>query len=328
MPNSERGSDRSVPAVSIVVLTFNRADELKRTFPLVLDETERAGAELIVVDNASIDGSYEYLCDAVRGYKSAQVIRNAENLGVGGGRNTGYRIAQGRYVINLDDDTYITPGLVRQTVDAFERLPKVGILVFRVIHRETGVGQNPHGEEECEPANFHGAGHAFRYSLFDSVGYLDERCSFGGEELEMSLRARSAGIGVRYVPGIVVEHNSIPRTGIVGTDRRIAWAGNYSRILHKYFPPMMATLFTCRLFFLDLFFSRGLGIRSWTLFWRAVLRGRREGMQTATPLSQDLLSYYRTPNLLPDIGNVPISQKLLAKIVWKRRFLNKGGYPR
>lgn len=313
----------AMPDASIVVLSFNRVDELRKTVPLILDEMERSRTELIVVDNASTDGSYEFVREAVRGREGARVIQNAENLGVGAGRNTGYRVARGRYVINLDDDTHIAPGLVGQTIDAFERLSQVGILAYRVIHHETGAAQNPLGEEECEPANFHGAGHAFRASLFDSAGYLDEGCSFGGEEIEMSLRARSVGMGVRYVPDIVVEHNSKPRAGTVGIERRIAWAGNYSRILHKYFPSLTATVFTCRLFFLDLFFFRRLGIRDWARFWRAVLRGRREGMQTATPLSQEVLEFYRNPNLRPAFGNVPLRWKVRAALRAGIRTLGK-----
>jgi GT2 family glycosyltransferase len=297
------------------VLSYNRVEDLARTIPRIAGEIENGRAELIIVDNASSDGSGEFLDAFSRECgRAVRVVRNGGNLGVAAGRNVGYRAARGKYIINLDDDTYIFPGLVTGTIEAFERSPEVGIIVFRVRHHATKADQNPHGEFGCEVANFHGAGHAFRRAVFDRVGYLDERCAFGGEELEMSIRSRLGGFGVRYFPDLMVEHNSIRRTERIEIERRAQWRYNYTRILFKYFPESTARLFSWRLLVPDLVYGLGVGLRSLSLLWREFLRGRTEGREEYTPLYGALLAFYRNPALLPDLGNVPLTTKLHHRV--------------
>lgn len=303
------GTMTSYSNVSIIILSHNRIEELRQTIPLLLQEIGPASAELIIVDNASEDGTPEYL-KSIAEDGNIKLILNAENLGVAGGRNAGYKLAKGDFIINFDDDTYPLPGLLEQTAASFARFPNSGILAYRVRHRQTKEDQNPHGERPCEVANFHGAGHAFRKSVFRKAGYLDERCTFGGEELEMSIRARAAGYAVLYTPDIVVEHNSIPRPGAVGVDRRIRWRYNYTRILHKYFPARTAALFCWRSGFRDLAFGFRFGLCSWIRLWSESLRGRREGLREHTPLSKDVMSFYMNPSLRPEYGNVPLLWKL------------------
>ncbi|MCE5199732.1 MAG: glycosyltransferase family 2 protein [Armatimonadota bacterium] len=313
----------TVSNTSILILSYNRIEELKQTIPLVLQEIEQASAELIIVDNASTDGSVEYL-RSVADKGNIRLILNAANLGVAGGRNAGYKLAKGDIIINLDDDTYPLPGLLEKTAAAFARHPNAGILAYRVRHRQTKDDQNPHGEHECEVANFHGAGHAFRKSVFLKAGYLDERCSFGGEELEMSIRARAAGYTVLYLPDIVVEHNSFPRPGGVGVDRRIQWRYNYTRVLHKYFPAKTAALFSWRLGFRDFVFGFRFGLRPWMRLWNESLRGRREGLQEYTPLSKDIMHFYMNPSLRPEYGNVPLIWKLSGCLGWQHKYNETG----
>lgn len=304
------------PEISIVVLSHNRVEELKRTIPRIAGEMNRfGGAELIVVENASTDGSAEFLeAFARENGKRVQIIRNERNLGVAAGRNAGYRKARGKYIINLDDDTYIFPGLLEQTIEAFENAPELGIIVFRIRHHVTKAEQNPPGECGREVANFHGAGHAFRKAMFDRVGYLDERCVFGGEELEMSIRSRLGGFEVRYFPKIMVEHNSMRRMERIELERRMKWRYNYTRILYKYFPESTAYLFSLRLLFPDMVYFLHNGFHPFSLMLREFLRGRADGKREYTPLSDKLLNFYRNPTLLPDLGNVPLTTKLRLRI--------------
>src|SRR5712692_2233030 len=83
--------------------------------------------EIIVVDNASTDGSRENLRELERQDERVQVILNDTNLGVAGGYNVGLRVARGDYVILLNNDTYVTRGWVRDLIRPMQLDPQIGL---------------------------------------------------------------------------------------------------------------------------------------------------------------------------------------------------------
>ncbi len=83
--------------------------------------------EIIVVDNASKDGSPEKLRELERQDERVQVILNDANLGVAGGYNVGLRAARGDYVVLLNNDTFVTRGWVRDLIRPMQRDPRVAL---------------------------------------------------------------------------------------------------------------------------------------------------------------------------------------------------------
>ncbi|MEM4360242.1 MAG: glycosyltransferase [Candidatus Bilamarchaeaceae archaeon] len=161
------------------------------------------------------------------GKKNVRYNLNNSNLGVARGRNIGFRIAQGEFIICLDDDAYLQPAELSKVKEYFQKNPMLGALSFSVVHAVTGEKQNPHGEKPVEVANYHGAAHALRASAIREIGFLDEECTFGGEEFDSCVRLHDKGYSCVYVPDIVAQHNSFLRKGEIGLSRSSLWHYNY-----------------------------------------------------------------------------------------------------
>ncbi|MCF8469395.1 MAG: glycosyltransferase family 2 protein [Parvibaculum sp.] len=299
--------------VSIVVLSHNRRDDLKTNLHQLLDMARACGCELIIVDNASDDGSVEMILELIGEAKEARFIRNADNLGVAGGRNSGWRVAERDYILNIDDDTFVTGEAVAALRSVLVRRPDAGIVSPRILHAETKAPQFDLGLEDCRAGNFHGACHLLRKSLVDRIGLNDEACSFGGEELDYSIRARAAGFDVLYTPLATVLHKSLVRQGKEGRARRQRWVYNFVRVYHKHFAPGFASLLTTRFVVGHLASGwRVHGLRFLPTILNAAFQGRRDGRRQYDPVPDFVVEFYKNPDLRPDAGNVPLYRKLIA----------------
>jgi GT2 family glycosyltransferase len=243
--DTDRASER-LDDLSIVVLSYNRRCELLQNLVALCDLHVTAGAELIIVDNYSSDGTQAELEDLGTRVPTLKLIFLGSNLGVAGGRNAGWEAATRRFILNLDDDTRIDLAAIRALRAAALQMPRAGIFTPKVIHAITSARQNGYGDNVTEPANFHGACHLVRADVWQAVGPIDSQCTFGGEELDYSIRARCLGYCTIFLPNVQVRHNSLPRTGALGRLRRQRWVYNFSRIFFKHFPIRYATLFLVR----------------------------------------------------------------------------------
>ncbi len=108
---------------SIIVLNLNGGQHIKLCIESIKTWT-REPYELIVVDNGSNDGTLEYL-QSVEGIK---LIQNAANLGAPYGRNQGLAVADGEYIVFLDNDTIVTDGWLKRFIGHANANPMVGIV--------------------------------------------------------------------------------------------------------------------------------------------------------------------------------------------------------
>ena len=177
----------------------------------------------------------------------------------------------------------------------------------------TGDLQNGYNQTEIV-GNFHGAGHAIRRSLIQKVGYLDEDCFFGGEELEFSMRALVAGMNTIYTPEIEVKHYNLERSGSHLIKRRIYWARNYAMVLFRYLPFMTASLFSGRL--LLSYITSGIStIKLAVIFLPpAMLIGCIMGLLSRNPLDTAGVAFYSLASTRPEIGNVSVYSKILRHL--------------
>lgn len=107
---------------SIAIATYNRLDLLKRAIQSALEQT--ANAEVIVVDNASTDGTQEYiesLGDAV------VYVRNDANLNHAGAVNAGVAAASGEWIKLVDDDDYLAADCIERMEEAIALCPEAVI---------------------------------------------------------------------------------------------------------------------------------------------------------------------------------------------------------
>lgn len=100
----------SFPKVSIIIVTFNNLDLTKACLESIDNYTNYNNLEIVVVDNASVDGSVEFLDSWVRDKPGRVLKTNPVNKGFSAGNNIGLEVATGDYFVLLNNDTYVTPG--------------------------------------------------------------------------------------------------------------------------------------------------------------------------------------------------------------------------
>ncbi len=207
---------------SVIIVSYNGRQHLECCLGSLAATTQ---AEIIVVDNASTDGSAAWLA---RTYPEVRLIHSSVNLGFGGGNNLGARFACGRYLAFLNPDTIVTPGWLDALIEALEADPAVGLATSQILlmdnpQRVNTCGNDVHvsGLTLCRgmgmpPGAFHfleevsavsGAAFAMRRELFESLGGFDEKFFLYMEDTDLSLRARLAGFKCLFVPGSLVYHD-------------------------------------------------------------------------------------------------------------------------
>jgi GT2 family glycosyltransferase len=97
------------PTVSVVLVNWNRRDQLERCLRSLFEHTRYGPLEVVVVDNGSTDGSPETVRDQ---FPTIRLVENARNEGAGRARNQGAQIATGELLVLMDCDTYVTDDLI------------------------------------------------------------------------------------------------------------------------------------------------------------------------------------------------------------------------
>jgi len=223
--------------LSVVIVNYNGRDHL----PACLASLEACRTELdfeiIVVDNDSQDGSVPLVREH---FPQVRVLELDTNLGFGAANNAGFAIARGRFLLALNPDTVMPPGVLSSAVRRLEADSRIGVV---------GVGQRDmHGHEHSSAMRLHRPGFFFlaalaptrlrraiggsmnlRYeerdpgstfeceavvgcfmamprSLVERIGGFDDRIFMYGEELEFCWRVRQAGRSVVYAGDLHITH--------------------------------------------------------------------------------------------------------------------------
>ncbi len=221
---------RVAPRASIIVVAYNGRDDLAQCLRS-LQAAGHADDEIIVVDNASSDGSAE-LVEAT--FPFVRVVRSATNVGFGQGNNLAARQAQGKVLAFLNPDTVVEPGWLEALIAALDASPRVGLATSKILLREDpehintcggdmhltglhlcrGMGQARAELAECATVGaVSGAAFAMRRELFQQLGGFDGSFFLYMEDTDLSWRARLAGYDCLYVPDSVVHHRYTLRFG-------------------------------------------------------------------------------------------------------------------
>jgi GT2 family glycosyltransferase len=201
-------------SVSLVLITYNRELDIRQSLEALvpLASTVR---EIIVVNNASTDGTAAVLRDFAARIPTLRVIDAGSNLGVAGGRNLGMRAAAGELLVILDDDAeFLVPDFAARIAARFAQDDSLGAVALKIVDGEGGVRRNefPHPNKslprdlEFEVSYFVGAGHAIRRAALDVVGYYPEEFFYSQEEIFLCTALVEAGYRITYFPDVTVRH--------------------------------------------------------------------------------------------------------------------------
>lgn len=114
--------------VSVIILNWNGKEYIQTCLDTVLSQNY-SSLEVIVVDNASNDGSPELI---KRSYPDIELIENKQNVGFGGGNNIGIRRARGDYILILNNDAELGEGCIRAMKKALDRYPDCGSCASKI----------------------------------------------------------------------------------------------------------------------------------------------------------------------------------------------------
>ena len=218
------------------------------------------GIETVVVDNGSVDGSADAVAEH---FPEAHLIRAGVNLGFAGGNNAGIRRALdlgADWVLLVNNDATVEPGIVEALTAAAEARPDAGVLACKVLFAGSrrlwyvGAGFNPYvgrsrhrrfgaPDEPDEPDELRdvvratGTGMAVSRAAIDEAGLLDEELFLYAEDLEWCLRIREAGFAVVYVPHAVVLHHVSAASGAAGLETATYYeTRNMLAVVERYRP--------------------------------------------------------------------------------------------
>ncbi|XWX04439.1 glycosyltransferase family 2 protein [Aggregatilineales bacterium SYSU G02658] len=213
------------PLLSVVIPNWNGERFLRTCLDALRRQTHPA-LEVIVVDNASSDGSQALLRAE---YPDVTLIALPSNRGFTGACNAGMARAQGEFISLLNNDTEVTPQWAAAIVDAFHRHPEVGIVASKMLlfdQRDTfhtagdgfrtdgtaynrGVWEKDTGQYDEEAFVFSACGgsSAYRRAMLDQIGLLDDDFFFSLEDVDLAWRAQLTGWRTLYTPHAVVYHH-------------------------------------------------------------------------------------------------------------------------
>jgi GT2 family glycosyltransferase/glycosyltransferase involved in cell wall biosynthesis len=224
------GREASIGAkLSAVVLNYRTAEQAWLAVRS-LQTSQPPPSEILIVDNASGDGSAERLRGSLEGVR---ILESPHNAGFSGGCNIGIRAALGRgagLVLLVNSDAVLAPGALDHLSAALRRDPRLGIAAPVLLSREepdhvssagisfsTRTGRMRHrgaGRRVAalDPGPVHtvdavsGCVMLIRREVFERIGFLDEAYFFSFEDIDFCLRARNAGFQTGCVQDAVAYH--------------------------------------------------------------------------------------------------------------------------
>jgi GT2 family glycosyltransferase len=226
-PQQNPEGEKQPPRVSAVVVSRNRAALLRRCLESLEKSEGRETLQIVVVDNASSDGSAHLDAD----FPEAQFIRLPKNFGLTKAMNIGWRAADAEYVFFLHDDTEVEPGAairLAETLDANSNAAAACPLLVAEDGQPAPqlgtlppdgewVAAEPEGSQP-EPVEYpRGAALMMRVYVIRAVRQIDERYGQFGSDADLAVQILRASKTILLNPAARVRHQG--RTGYSALER-------------------------------------------------------------------------------------------------------------
>ena len=213
------------PLASIITVTVNNIDYTKLCIESIFAKTAYPNYELIIVDNASSDGTCEWLQELREKHNNVKVVLNKENLGFAAAINIGIKESKGEYIIFLNNDTIVTRGWINGLTQHLMKTLGIGMVgpVTNSIGNEAKINVKYRDELSmelfAEKYTTKNKGIVFEIpvlalycaamcrDVMEKVGLLDEQFSVGMfEDDDYSLRIKRAGLKVVCAEDVFIHH--------------------------------------------------------------------------------------------------------------------------
>lgn len=224
--------------LSVIIVSYNVKYYLEQCLLSVERAIEEIDAEIIVVDNASKDGSVDYIQAR---FPHITCISSLHNLGFACANNLAIRQCKGEYVLLLNPDTFVAEDTIRQSVSFMDTHPKAGGLGVEMLNTDGSramesrrgfpsplvafykmIGLCKHfpthprfGHYYMSNMPWDKAGHIevisgaycmLRHEALDKVGLLDEDFFMYGEDIDLSYRVLKGGYENWYLPAKILHY--------------------------------------------------------------------------------------------------------------------------
>jgi len=217
--------------LSIVIVNFNTSDYTIQCLDSIAENPPECNYEIVVVDNASTDGSADRLEEQ---YNYILLIRSPNNRGIAGGNNLGIKASSGRYVLLLNNDTIVNSRSLNAMVEFLDNHQDAGAVGGRLLNPDgsfqAASNKYPTLIEEFMISTRLGVlirptypGHSYsheveivdwigsaclllRMTALNQVGLVDEDYFIYGDETDLQYRFSKAGWKIYYLPDVTTIH--------------------------------------------------------------------------------------------------------------------------
>ena len=218
--------------LSIIIPHRNRKALLEKCLASIPAAATTLSYEVIVIDNGSKDGSREMI---QRHFPDFSLLENEKNEGFSRATNQGLQVAQGNYLLCINNDTTLSPNSLKQLVSFMETHPEAGVSGGKIFNPDGSIQPSARAFPRLENALFNrssflsqlfpknrfsrryllsdwnhetvrevdwisGSFFLIRRALLEKIGLFDERFFLYCEDVDYCLRAKEAGYHVFYVP--------------------------------------------------------------------------------------------------------------------------------
>lgn len=247
--------------LSVIIVNYNTGDYLRHCLESLSPACSHLTSEVIVVDNASTDGSER----AVTQFSGVTLIKNSRNVGFAKANNIGIKKTRGEYVLLLNPDTGIEENTLKVMVDFMREHPESGAATCKVVLANGEIDWASHRgfptpwasatyflrlsklfPKSLFFAKYHltyknldqiheidspsGAFYLVPRKVINKVGRLDEDYFMYGEDLDLSFRVKKAGFKIYYNPEVKIIHYKGIASGIKEHSKDLSAANLTSRI--------------------------------------------------------------------------------------------------
>jgi len=185
------------PLVTVNILSFNRKDELRNTLTKVYEQDYK-NIEVIVVDNASLDGSPEMV---EQEFPDVILIQMQKNIGIAGW-NEGFKIAKGEYVLVLDDDSYPENDTIFSGVKIMCEKAQIAVVGFQIYNHALDIIENDEEKYKfsilSKSKGFIGCGALINSKVTKELRGFNDLIFLYHHEYEFSARVYNIGYEVVY----------------------------------------------------------------------------------------------------------------------------------